>query len=92
MYDTITKYNDHNYTLLSNVKIREAIDQVMREEESEANKGMVDTFSTQRNVSEDLINKVSNLTINNMGNNITNKVADFKIKNVGNYLINKVKT
>ena len=31
MYDTITKYNDHNHTPLSNVNIREAINQVMRE-------------------------------------------------------------
>ena len=34
MYDTITNYNDHNYTPLSNVNIIEAIYQVMLEDQA----------------------------------------------------------
>ena len=70
MCDNITKNNDQNHTPLSNVKIREVIDQVMRKEEEETNNFTVDTFSLQRNESENLINVIENLTINDFGNNI----------------------
>ena len=48
MYDNITKYNDHNHTPLSKVNIREAIDQVIREDQAETKDVIVDTFSPQR--------------------------------------------
>ena len=49
MYDTIIKYNDKHHTQLSNVNIRSAIDQVMREEEVKANNVPVYMFGPQRN-------------------------------------------
>ena len=64
MYDIITKYNYKHRTRLSNVEIRAAIDQVIREEEAEANNFMVDMFSRQRNESDNykyLINEVAKL-------------------------------
>ena len=67
MYDTITNYNEWNHTLLSNANIREEINQLILEEQSEANNIMIDMFSPQRNQSDDLINKVANLTINDVG-------------------------
>ena len=48
MYDTITNYNDRNYTPLSNTNIREAIDKEIMEEQAEANNDTVDTFNPQR--------------------------------------------
>ena len=51
------------------MKIRVAINQVMIEEEAEANNVMVDTYIPQRNKSEileDLINQVANSTINDV--------------------------
>ena len=53
---------------------------------------MVDTFSTQINKSENLIEKVANLTINNeVGNDLIEKVVNFTINNeVANNLIDKV--
>ena len=72
MYDTITKYNDQHHTPLSNVNIIEAIDQVTREKQSEANNATVDMFCPQRNESENLINKVANLTINDVENDLIN--------------------
>ena len=89
MYDTITKYNDQNHTLLSNVNIREAIDKLTREEEVESNNVTVNTFSPQRNEIENLINEVENLTINDVGNNIINKVSNLTINDAGKNLINK---
>ena len=47
MYDTITKYNDRHNTPVSNVKIREAINQVTREEKSRA-AGDSDIQQTER--------------------------------------------
>ena len=72
------------------MKIRESIDQVILEDQAEANNVTVDTVSTQRKNSEDLINKVTNLTINDAENNLINKVANLTINNVGNNIINKV--
>ena len=51
----------------------------MLEEKTEANNGTVDTFSPQRSESENIINKVKNLTINDVGNDMIDKVADLKI-------------
>ena len=68
MYDTITKHNDHNHKQLYNVNIRETIDKVTREEKVVTNNIMVDKFIPQRNSIENLINKVTNLTIKNVGN------------------------
>ena len=48
MYDTITNYNDRNYTPLSNTNIREAIDKEIMEEQAEANNATVDAFNPQR--------------------------------------------
>ena len=70
MYDTITKYNYKHSTQLSNVKITEVIDQVMVDEESEADNVTVDMLSPQRNRSDnlnDLINELTSLTINDVG-------------------------
>ena len=66
MYDTITKYNGQNHTTLSNVKIREAINKVMKEEQEESNNVMVDTFRPQRNKSDNIINQVTNFTKNDV--------------------------
>ena len=51
---------------------------------------MVDTFSTQRNKSENIINKVVNFAINDIGNYSINEVEIFKINDVRNFIINKV--
>ena len=48
MYDTITNYNDRNYTPLSNTNIREAIDKEIMEEQAEENNATVDAFNPQR--------------------------------------------
>ena len=56
------------------------IDHVILEEKAEANNITVDEFSSQINKSNDLINKVTNLTIKYFGNNLVNKVANFIIK------------
>ena len=85
IYNTITKYNDQHHTILSNVKIIEAINQVMIEAESEANKATVDMFSTQKNKSDHskyLINKFANLTINDNGDDLINKIANLTINDV----------
>ena len=79
MYDTITKYNEQHHTPLSNVNIIEAIDQVMREEEAESNNVTVDIFSPQINNSEDLIDKVTNLTINDVKNDMIDKFTSFTV-------------
>ena len=62
MYDTVTDYNDRNHTSFSNAKIREAINQVILEEQAEVNSLTVDMFSSQRNESDKIFNKVTNLT------------------------------
>ena len=100
-HQIITSYNDHNDTPLSNVKIREAINQIILEYRviSEADTITVDTFmvSLQINESEDLINKFANLKINignennlidKVGNknDIIDKVATMIINDVGNNL------
>ena len=56
----------------------------MLEDQSEANNVTVDAFSSWRNKSEDLIDKVANLTINDVVNNLINKVANLIRKNVRN--------
>ena len=64
------------------MNIREAIDQVMIEEEAEANNATVDTLIPQRNESEnsnDQINEVANLKIKDVENNLINKVTKFRI-------------
>ena len=63
MYDIINKYNKKHHTPLSKVNIRAEIDEIMREEELEANDVMVDTFSTQKKKSDDskyIIDKEAN--------------------------------
>ena len=62
----------------------------MREDQVEAKNATLYTFVPQRNNSDNIINKVANLTINDIRNNIINKVANFKINNIVNNLINKV--
>ena len=84
MYDTITNHNDRNHTQLYNAKITEAIDQVILEEQTEANNATVDLFSSQKNKSKNLILKVTYLTINNVGENMIDNVADLTINDVGN--------
>ena len=84
----IINYNGRNDTLLSNLKIREAINQLIMWEKviAESNNITVDMFmvSPHRNESEDLIDKVANLT-KNVGNekNLIDKVANLTI-NGGN--------
>ena len=62
MYDTITNHNDRNHTQLYYANITEAIYQVMLEEQAEVNSLTVDMFSSQRNESDKIFNKVTNLT------------------------------
>ena len=53
------------------MRIREEINQLLREEDTEENNDTVDTFSPQRNGSENLkylINEITNLKINNVRN------------------------
>ena len=77
--------------MIADVKIREAINQVMLEVRviSEENNVTVDTFmvSPQRNKIEDLINKVANLTINfGNENDLINKVTNMTINDARNNL------
>ena len=60
-YDTITKYNYQYHKPLHNVKIREAVNQVILEEQAESNNVIVDTFSLHKIKSKNIINKVENL-------------------------------
>ena len=60
------------------------------EEQVESNNGTVDTLRSKRNQSEDLINKVANLKINDVVNDMIDNVANLKINNVGNNLTDKV--
>ena len=90
MHDTIPNYNDRNHMSLSNAKIREANDKVILEHQVEENNVAVDMFSPQRNKSDNLIDKVQNLTINNVGNDLIEKVANLTINDIGNNLIDKV--
>ena len=73
------------------MNIREALNQVMLEKQVivEANNSTTDTFivSPMRNKSDNIINEVENLTINNVGNNLIEKVAYMKINDAGNDLI-----
>ena len=62
----------------------------MLEDKSESNNSTVDTFSLHRNESWDLVNKVTNLTINDVRNNLIKKVANLKINDARNNVINKV--
>ena len=61
----------------------------MREEEVEANNVTVDTFSPQRENSNNsdnskkLINAVANMTINDVRNDLVDKVGNLTINNVG---------
>ena len=70
--------------------IIEAINKVMTEKQAEANNITVDTFSPQRNESENLIKKVENMTINDVVKNIINEVKNLTIKGVIKGLIKKV--
>ena len=84
MYDNITNYNECNNKPLSNEKIREAIDQVILEDKTEADNIMVDAFSPHRNGSEYMIDKVTNMTINNeVRNDLIRKFANLTINYVG---------
>ena len=74
---------------MSNANIREAIDQLILEEQAEANNSTVDNFIPQKNESENLINEITKSTINNVGNDLINEVENLKINNVGNNIINK---
>ena len=90
MYNTIRKYNDQNHTPLSNVNIREVIDQVTREEKAEANNVTVDTFIQQINDTDNIINEVKKFTINDVQNNLINEVANLTINDVRKNIINEV--
>ena len=68
MYDTITKYNNQHHTPLSNMNSIEAKYQVILEEQVEENNFTFDIFHPHRNKSENLIDKISNLTIDDIGN------------------------
>ena len=73
MYDTITNYNDQNYTPLFKANIRTAIDKLVLEDQAESNNGTVDMFSPQINGSEDMIEKLANLIINEVRNDLIKK-------------------
>ena len=60
------------------------------EEQAEENNVTVGNFSPQRNESDNIINKVANLTINDVRNNLINKVSKLTINDVRNDRINKV--
>ena len=60
MYDTITNYNNCNYTPLSNANIIEAINKVLLETKAEENNSIDDTISQMRNEGDNIINKVEN--------------------------------
>ena len=62
----------------------------MREDQVEAKNITIYTFSKQINNSENQINKVTNLTINDIGNGLINGVTNFTIDNIVNNIINKV--
>ena len=69
------------------------MNQVTREEESEANKVTVYRFSSKRNRSDNLnnlITKFAKLTTNNIRTNIINEVVNLTINDVRNNTINKV--
>ena len=89
MYDTITNHNDWNRTSLYNVKIRKLINQVMLEEQAEANNATVNTLIPQRKESEDMINNFMNLKVNEVGNYLINKWTNLTINVVKKNLINK---
>ena len=84
MYDNITNYNELNHTPLSNANIREVINKVIMEQQAEANNAGVYKFSSMINESENLINKVEILTINDVGNYLINKVANMMINSTRN--------
>ena len=70
-YNTINNYNGRNHTILPNTNTREAINKLLLEEQAKSNNVMVDKFNPQRNKSEYLIDKVTNLKVNNrVGNNL----------------------
>ena len=73
MYDTITNYNDQNHTPLFKANIRTAIDKLVLEDQAESNNGTVDMFSPQINGSEDMIEKLANLIINEVRNDLIKK-------------------
>ena len=84
MYDTITNYNDWNHTPLYNVNIREAIDQVIMEEQAEEKNITVNTSSPQRNKIDNIIEIFLNLTTNDVRNDfIEKKVVNLIINGVG---------
>ena len=87
MYDTITDYNNQNQKPLSNMKIREAIDKLMLEEQAEANNVMVDMFIQQRNRSEDIIGCVTNMTRNDSRNDLIDKSTNMKMNDVRKDLV-----
>ena len=69
------------------MKIRVAINQVMIEEEAEANNVMVDTFIQQRNGSEDIIGCVTNMTRNDSRNDLIDKATNMKMNDVRKDLV-----
>ena len=89
MYDTITNHNDWNRTSLYNAKIRKLINQVMLEEQAEANNATVNTLIPQRKESEDMINNFMNLKVNEVGNYLINKWTNLTINVVKKNMINK---
>ena len=91
MYDTITNYNCQNNTPLYNSNIREAIDKVIRKEQTEENNVTVDTFSPIRNEGENIINKVASMKINGVRNYLIGCVANVTINYVRNN-INRANT
>ena len=63
----------------------------MLEEQAEENNVTVFMFISQKNKSEDLINRVANMKINKVGNYLIKKFANMTIHNkAGDVLIDKV--
>ena len=62
----------------------------MLEDQAEANNAIFIMFVPQRNESEDLIDKVVNLKINNVGNDLIEKFTNLTINVVENNQIGKV--
>ena len=90
-YNTINNYNGRNHTILPHTNTREAINKLLLEEQAKSNNVMVDKFNPQRNKSEYLIDKVTNLKVNNrVGNNLIDNIANLKINKFRNDMIIKV--
>ena len=77
-------YNNHHHIPLFNVKIRQLFDQVISEENAEANNVTFDAFVPHRNKSDNIFNKIANFPISDVRNDTINKVGNLSINNVRN--------